>query len=142
MGTPVREPSTVGEAGQEPSPGASARGATPDPAWTGREATRKAAGSVARLAPVFGWGLLALGLLAGLERILGPAALHFGARSDLPYALVAAAAPVVAFGLAGLATAVLCRLVATLIVEQIDRADRSSDEATTRALERIARALE
>jgi hypothetical protein len=83
-----------------------------------------------------------LGLLAGLERILGLATLPFGARADWPYALVAAASPVVAFGLAGLATAVLCRLVATLIVEQIDRADRTSDEATTRALERIARALE
>jgi hypothetical protein len=85
---------------------------------------------------------LALGLLAGLERILGLATLHFVALADLTHAVVAAAFPVVAFALAGLATAVLCRLVATVIVEQIDRADRGPDEVTTQAVERIARALE
>ena len=151
MGKPMREPSTAGEAEEERPNGAPARGSlpgtTPGPALTTRDAIRTAAGSIARLAPVFGWGLLALGLLAGLERILGLAALYLVTPAELPHALVGAVFPMVAFGLAGLATAVLCRLVAAVIVERTDRAGRGFEEMIqqaaqgVQALERINRAL-
>jgi hypothetical protein len=48
--------------------------------------------------------------------------------AELPHAIVDAAFPMGAFGLAGLATALLCRLVATVIVAHLDRADRASAE--------------
>jgi hypothetical protein len=89
-----------------------------------------------------------LGLLAGLERLLGLAALYLVTPAELPHAVVDAAFPILAFGLAGLATALLCRLVATVIVERIDRAGHGSDELMKQAvqgvqlLERITRALE
>src|SRR5205814_619941 len=120
-----------GEAEAERSTGESARGsprgATSGPALTRRDAARAAAGAVARLAPVFGWGLLALGLLSGLDRWLGLAAVYLPTPAMWPHAVVVAAFPILAFGLAGLATVLLCRVLATLILEQIDRAGPGPD---------------
>jgi len=152
IGKTMRDPSTAGAAAEERATGGSAReslaAAPPGPDWTSREAVRAAAGSVARLAPALGWGLLALGLLAGLERILGLTPLSVGRPAELPHTVVDAAFRIVAFGLAGLATTLFCRLAAALIVERIERAGRGAGEMMAQAvhgiqaLGQIARALE
>src|SRR5436190_11681091 len=145
MGRGMSEPSTADKAEDDRSVGDPGPGLLPgkmrDRAATTRERARAAGQALERFGPRVGWGLLALGLLSSFDRGLALAVEGTPTPAAWIKAVVDSTFLILAFGLAGLGAALLCRLLAAWIIELIDRPGPTSDELTTPAAARGGEAL-
>ncbi len=104
--------------------------------------------ALARTGTWVGWGLVTLGLVAGLERIVVPAIDGQATSGEWGRAWVGAGFAILAYGLAGLGSAVLARMTAAAIREYLDRVAHLSDDLLSLAargvadLDRIAQVLD
>jgi hypothetical protein len=148
----MTEPPIFGELVQEQSPAPREAERTEKGAahHTPSKSIDSAAGACLRLTRagnLVAWGLLALGVVAGLDRVIPPAIDAEARQEPRLRAWVGAIFSVVAYGLAGLAVAAVTRMAAAAIGEYLERVARVSDDLlalTTRGvvdLDRISQVL-
>ncbi len=89
---------------------------------------RRACLRLARTGTVIGWGLFGLGFVAALERVLLLVSLDQASSGAWVRAWAGIVFSILAYGLAGLATAALAGMTAAAISEYIDRVSRFSDD--------------
>jgi hypothetical protein len=111
-----------------------------EPAATGGKSALEAARVLATAGPQLGWGLLALGFLLGLGRALESTNAGLLA-AGWSIAAIHFASLILGFGLAGWSLAVLCKVCAGMVVEQVERS-RGETRALIAELARVATALE
>ncbi len=83
---------------------------------------RAAARALATVGPRLGWGLLIVGLLGGLGRALEPASEGGATVAAWTSAVANGAGLSLGFGLAGWGMALLCQVVAALVIHHVERA--------------------
>ncbi len=111
------------------------------------DSARDACLALARMGTSIGWGLAALGLVAGLERVAGPVIDGQATSGESIRAWVGAGFAILAYGLAGFAAAVVARMTAAAIREYLDGVAHLSDDLFSLAargvadLDRIAQVL-
>ena len=100
------------------------------------------AGSACRSFAVFGtwagWGLAALGVIAGMEHVLDSAAISAPNPALVTSAILGALSWSLALCLAGWGVAVITRLTATTILEYLEHAARASEFQATQMSQAVA----
>ncbi len=104
--------------------------------------------ALARTGTWVGWGLVVLGLLTGLERIVASAIGGATTTGEWVHACGGALVAILAYGLVGLGAAAIARTTASAVQEYLDRIAQVSDELRSLVargvgdLDRIAQVLE
>ncbi len=137
--------SPIGDMADQPTSSESdTKSALPDPhpaeVTHGKE-VRDVARALAAFAPRLGWGLLSLGLLSGLARALAPAAVESPTWSVWAVAVANGVSLGLALGLSGWILGLLCKVVAALLIEHVDRSASGSWELIAE-LRRVTALLE
>ena len=102
---------------------------------------REAARALARFGPRLGWGLLIVGLLGGAGRALEASSEGKPTVAGWTGAVAIGASLSLGFGLAGWGMALVCQVVASLVIDHVERAGSGSRELIAE-LARATAALE
>jgi hypothetical protein len=100
----------------------------------GRHEAREASKVLAAFGARLGWGLIILGILVGLGHGLAPMVPEGISPTGWIMATMDAASWILAFGLAGRCTALVCRLVAALIIARIEQDDITAERLIAQAI--------